>query len=287
MSYILKVENERGSILNLSEDETKYQITNISGLNPVNANINTSDIAGVDGAAFNSSKLQSRNIVITIKINGDVERNRLLLYQFFSVKQKCKLYYKNNSRNVFINGHTETFEVEHFSQSQKAQISIICPQPYLKDMEIIIDDISKIIPKFEFSFSINIDEAIEISTIEKDLSKKITNNSECETGLIIKAVFSGKVSKLEIKNIETGEYFIFNYDFVEDDILKVDCNKGSKSAILTRNGKEINLMPHRQRGSKFFQLKIGDNYFSYLADEGVNDHLVDIKFSHYNVYTGV
>ena len=141
--------------------------------------------------------------------------------------------------------------------------------------------------KFKFPFSINIDEPIFFSQIETDKITNILNNSESETGLIINADFSGVVKKFEIRNTSTGEQLILDYSFNENDILKIDCNKGSKSIIVIRNGIEINLIPYLRKGSKFFQLSIGDNKFSYLADDGSTDQLVNVRFKHYNVYRGV
>ena len=56
--FSLKVENAKGAILELTNDETNFQVTNVEGLNPPNAPINTSDFANGDGSAFNSSKIR-------------------------------------------------------------------------------------------------------------------------------------------------------------------------------------------------------------------------------------
>lgn len=285
--FILKIENEIGDIFKLTQNENNFQITNIEGLNPPNAQIKHINVAGRDGALFNSSKLETRNIVITVKINGDVEKNRLLLYNYFRTKEWCKIFYKNGSRDVFIEGYVEILEVELFTNAQMAQISIICPDPYFKDLETIVDDISKVISKFSFPFSINIGNPIVISSLEPQKVTNVKNTGESETGLIIDTAFKGNVDKFEIRNIETGERFILNYSFIDDDNLSINCNKGSKAVTLLRNGIEYNLLPYISKGSTFFQLRTGDNDFSYLADDGVNDHLINISFKHYNIYRGV
>ena len=48
--FTLKVENAKGSTLELTDNEENYQVTDISGLNPPNANINTLEIK--NGAKF-------------------------------------------------------------------------------------------------------------------------------------------------------------------------------------------------------------------------------------------
>ena len=61
-------------ILEERNNEENYQVTDISGLNPPNANINTSNYANGDGSSFNSSKIPNREVVITVYINGDIQK---------------------------------------------------------------------------------------------------------------------------------------------------------------------------------------------------------------------
>ncbi len=285
--FTLKVENTRGAVIELTNNEENYQVTDISGLNPPNANINTSNYANGDGSSFSSSRIPNREVVITVYINGDIQKNRLTLYKFFRSKEWCKIYYKDEYRDVFVEGYVQTLDVTPFVQKQVAQISILCPNPYFKDMETIVQSISKIVKKFTFSFSINENEPIPFSELELEKVTNIINDSESETGLIINAKFMGTVDKLEIRNLDNGESFVINYRFAKNDKLVINCNRGNKSVVLTREAVEYNLIPYVQSGSVFFQLGIGDNNFSFLADEGINDMLVDINFRYYKVYLGV
>ena len=296
-----KIENVKNNILTLTQNESDYQVLSITGLNPPNAQINTSTIAGLDGAKFNSSKLQSRNIVIMIKINGDIEANRINLYKYFATKEWCKFYYENEHRNVYIDCYVENFECNLFTNNEIAQISLICPQPYFKDMQTIIDDISKALAAFEFPFGFgskgatnpsvtkdtSTDSAIEFSTIDTSKITNIYNDSESMTGVIIKIDVMGTISKLLIKNTQTGELMTLSYKFLENDRILINTNKGQKSIVLVRNGVTTNLFTALVKGSTFFQLTIGDNFFSYTADNGSNDDLVHIIFEHYNIYRGV
>lgn len=283
--FTLKIENKKNEILELTQNESDFQIVSVTGLNPANAQINRSTIAGLDGSKFNSSKLEDRNIVITLKLNGDVEANRIRLYRYFSTKQWCKVYYKNSSRDVYIEGYVETCECDLFSASEIMQISIICPNPYFKALEEIVDDISKIIAMFEFPFSI--EDPIPFSEVDLSKVTNVQNNSEIETGVIVEVEFLKNINKLLIRNIDTGQTMTFNYAFKEGDFLSIDTNKGSKSLKLIRNAQEINIFSALSKTSEFIQLTVGDNYFSYLADDGENDDGVSITFRHYTLYGGV
>lgn len=285
--YILKVENTTNNVLTLTQRESDFQVLKVDGLNPPKAQINRSTVAGLDGSKFNSSKLNERNIVITIKLNGDVEKNRLYLYSFFNTKRWSKIYYKNESLDVYIEGYVENVEISPFSNNETMQISIICPSPYFKDLETIIDDISKIVPLFEFPFSINEEEPIPISELQLNRISKITNSTDIECGVIIHSVFGRDVKKFEIRNTVTGENIILNYNFTKEDILIINCNKGYKSITLIRNNIKQNLVPFLDITSKFLQIQPGNNYFSYLADDGLKDEFVTVKFNRDNMHGGV
>lgn len=285
--FTCKIENTKNNILTLTQNEEDYQIISITGLTPPSAQINISKIAGLDGSRFNSSTLNERNIVITLKLNGDVERNRINLYSFFRNKEWCKFYYKNGTRDVYIEGYVESFDGDLFTNKEIMQISILCPNPYFKNAAEIVDDISKELAQFEFPFAINTNDPIPFSTIDTTRITNVNNESESETGVIIEIDVLNSVNKIQINNVSTGERFTLNYNFLENDKIIIDTNKGNKSVTLIRNATNINLFTSIVRGSTFFQLNIGDNFFSYLIDSGDNDDAVHIVFKHYHLYGGV
>lgn len=284
--YTAKIENLRGEILQLNGSENNFQVLSITGLNPPQAQINTTTVVGLDGAKFNSAKLETREIVIRLKINGEVELNRQTLYRFFPTKMWCKFYFKCENRDVFIEGYVESAEVNLFSPAEIMQIAILCPQPYFKSLEAVIDSISKVTPVFYFPFSINIDEPEIISSLDVDQITDIINDSDTDTGLIITISVFAAPTKIMIQNTETGEAITLNYQFAAGDLVTINTNKGQKSVTLLRDGVASNLFAALEKGSVFFQLVPGDNYFSYMLT-GAQDSDVDIIFRHYTVYRGV
>ena len=198
--YEAKIQNVDGGVLLLTGDEPVYQVISITGLNPPKAQINTTSIVGLDGVLFNSSKLETRNIVLTVKINGNVETNRLNLYNFFRTKEWCKFYYSNDSVDVFIEAYVESVECDLFSNSEIAQISIICPYPYFKSLTEIVTDISSTLGLFVFPFSINLGESVAFSSYDYIRSANVYNGSESETGVIIIITLSGPINSIEIRN---------------------------------------------------------------------------------------
>lgn len=286
--FTAKIENSNGEVLTLTGKEPIYQITNITGLNPPQAQINLSTIVGLDGAKFNSSKLNTRNLVLTVKINGNVEQNRLQLYKYFPTKEHCTFYYTNNSLDVYIEGYVENVECDYFTNSETAQISIICPQPYFKSIDEIIVDSSNVFAQFEFPFSIDIGDPVIISTIEDEDSIVVNNASESSTGAIITINILEAINSIELKNTVTGEDMVLDYSFAENDTIVINTNKGSKSITLIRGGVSSNLFSALQQGSDFIQLLQGVNRIDYICDDGDTDNsAVKITFTFALIYRGV
>ena len=286
--FTAKIENSSGNVLTLTGNEPVYQIINITGLNPPAAQINTTTIVGLDGAVFNSSKLQTRNLVLTIKINGDIETNRLLLYSYFRTKENCTFYYSNNSLDVSIKGYVENVECDLFTNNEIAQISILCPYPYFRSLSEIITDSSNVLASFYFPFSINIGEPVIISTLNDTGGISVFNNSESETGVFVQINFLDAASSIEIINTTTGEDFEINYSFLANDTVIINTNKGQKSIKLIRNGVVSSIFSAIQSGSVFFRLVPGINTFEYLVDNSAaNNDDVTITFKYYNIYRGV
>ena len=285
--YTAKIENSNGDVLTLTGKEAIYQIVDIVGLNPPAAQINTTTIVGLDGAVFNSSKLNTRNIVLTIKINGDVETNRLALYSYFRTKDKCTFYYTNGTLDVLIEGYVESVECNLFSNAETAQISILCPYPYFKSLSEAVQNSSNSLPEFVFPFSINIGEPVIISSYVDAGTLNVFNSSESETGAMIEIDAKSAFSSIEIKNIATGDDFELDYSFLAGDKILINTNKGQKSVTLIRNGVLTNIFSALQQGSVFLQLFPGNNTFSYLVDNAANSGDVLITFRYYNIYRGV
>ena len=283
--YSLTVENKAGNTLTLTQNENTYQIQQIEGLAPPQATVNLTNVVGMDGAKFNSAKLEPREIVLYIKINGNAERNRINLYQYFSTKSFVKLYYTNGERNVYIEGIVQSFDCDFFAKGEIAQISILCPYPYFKDIVEIVSDISNVQGLFTFPFSI--ETPIPFSEYSDGGESTLFNESQSDIGMVIRATFNGNVNSLEIRNVLTGEDFEVDYSFIADDVLIADTNSGNKSVKLIRAGNTTNLFPYVKSGSVFLQLHTGNNTFAFAADAGASDDNVTITLSHRAEYHGV
>lgn len=151
--YTLIAQNKYGEQLELTHNEA-YVIESIEGIDPPDAVINTTRNANADGSVFNSSYVDNRQIIITLAINGPAEANRINLYKYFKAKYPVRLYYKNSTRNVYIDGYVKSMQIELFNKKQIAQITILCPEPFFNGTNNEIVDFSSVEALFEFPFSV-------------------------------------------------------------------------------------------------------------------------------------
>lgn len=281
--YGLKVENDRGNTLELTGNPN-YTVFKIEGLNPPQATINSSANTTTDGSSINSVRLESRNIVIYMTVNGDVEANRINLYKYFPVKKKVKIFFNNESRNVYIEGTVELIECDQFTSRQVAQISLICPQPYFKAVNELTSIFSDVSPLFSFPFSVA-ETGVEISAITTNQRKSIVNAGDIETGAIIKLFAIGTVVKPILYDVLKRTHLKLNFTMLPSDTIVINTNVGEKSIELIRDGVTYNALGYMQPDSTWFVLEAGDNVFTYDADSG-NSNL-QITFTTSILYSGV
>jgi len=259
--YTLKVENERGEMLTLSNNKN-YTIVNVEGLNPPLANITSSKITNFDGGKFNSTSLEMRNIIITLTPEYPVETNRLAIYQMFRPKHDVTIYFKNGTRDVFINGRVETCVGNPFSEKQEIQISILCANPYFIDVNQLTLDFSSTIKNFKFPVAF-IEGGIPFSSVNRVSERCVTNLGDSECGVNIECEFIGDVVELKIYDASDLDYMLLNYEFHAGDVLHINTNKGNKSITLERDGETLNIINAFDKTSKWLQLGIGENRFTF------------------------
>lgn len=282
--YELKIENSRGEILDLSYSNEAYTVYKITGLTPPNTIVSSVSNGTMDGARINSVRVNSRNLVLYLSINEDVENNRIALYKYFPPKKTITLYFKNGVRNVSIEGVVELIECDLFSNRQVVQISIICPMPYFKDVEYLVTEFGDINNLFTFPFSIE-SSGMELSAMVTNQRKNIYNAGDVDTGMIITLAAIGTVVNPVLYNVLTGEHMKLNFSMRSGDIITINTNINQKSVSIVRDGVRENLIGYMSPDSSWFVLEAGDNIFTYDAEQG--KERLQIAFTTSLLYGGV
>lgn len=272
-----KVKTSNNSTLDFTNSK-RFCLYEIDGLNPATAIINTTEFATSDGAMFNSARIGTRNIVLYIQILTEIEKNRLLLYSFFKIKSDVTLYFRHDSLNVYITGKVESFELDHFSNSQTAQISILCANPYFNAAETQTIEFSNVLSLFEFPFT-NPPQGLEFSRIEKTKTK-IINAGEMLTGLTIQFYAnSDEIQNPAVYNLTNNTFFGLNFDMMEGDLITITTHFNNKKVTLLRDGVETNILYAVQEGSTWLQLEPGENEISYSCEKGENNLVVTAVYT--------
>lgn len=282
--FNISIENEWNRSLELTHNERKWKVTKVTGLNPPAAVISTSTVAGMDGSRFNSSRLDDRNIVITMVFEGDVETNRTIINNMVLPKRYIKVLYKTKTKNVYIEGYVESLEYDVFDAKVAAQISIICPDPYWKDREYNVVSISQVIDLFEFPISLPVG-GTAISEIMDAPTVEVLNGGNIESGALIEIETKGYVLNPKVMDLSTGQNVEMAMELSGGDRLVISTSRGNKHIMLDRDCVTTNVINKKTAESEWITLTPGANRFTYSAEAGARDMVV--RISHRNLYGGI
>lgn len=284
MLFSLKLENSSGNIVNL-HDEINYSVVEITGLNPPPASLFLGKSPNRKGAKKNGSTLDERNLVIRIRVHGDVEYNRNALYSWIDTESELKIYYQNGAKNVYCEGTVTDCDFSLFTESQIISVAITCPDSYLKELTAIITEISALLKQFTIPFAID-EGGVPFSTIRENNTTNIFN-SGAETGVKITIRCNGEVENLSIFDAnDTTRIFTIKTKLLKDWIVIIDTESSPKTIKLYKpDGTVENLMKNLAASPTWFTLKKGNNLFGYLADSGIAN--AEITIAYENKHLGV
>lgn len=319
MIKAVTVVNHVGAVMEMSMTdpyETGLAITNIEGLGPGEANIITTEYATNDGAVFNSSRLNTRNIVISFALLDcpTMEDTRLRLYQYFPVKKPIWLVFETEKRTVKIQGYVESNVPDIFQKRETAQVSVICPNPYFQAEEDQLTDFSGMMSEFEFDHHSSPDvyavpytgsftepgtgvDLMSLANLYLSQEINIFYEGEAETGIDINIKFNGPAGEIKIYNTVTLESMTISSDKINafltqagleeihaGDKLLITTSKGEKKARFIRGLNQYNVINSLGKDTDWFQLQNGDNNFAYTAGTVAN---LAMTFSNKVLYEGI
>lgn len=283
--FELILENAAGDQLTFGQN-SPFTISDIEGLNPPSAIINTSNAALIDGAMFNSSKLNMRTINIAFAIEYQAAKNRIEVFKVLKSKQYVKMYYTGQYRKVWIEGYIQSIPVSYFDMKQIVTASILCPSPYFKSVQEMINDIKNVISAFHFPFSSTASPQLLFGYFGDTSGVTIDNDGDVECGMIIELYAYKPVSDPKIFNYFTQDFIGLDYDMQAGDLITIDTKQGQKTATLLRNGVTTNIFNYVIQNSTWLQLEANGSTFVYEVETGDTADL-SVTFKHNDLYEGV
>lgn len=283
--FDLILENAAGDQLTFGMD-SPFTISEISGLNPPSATINTADVALMDGAKYNSAKANMRTLMIAFAIEYEAAKNRLEVFKVLKSKQYVKMIYSGDYRQVYTEGYIQSIDITYFDMKQIVTCTILCPEPYFKAAQMMVDELRNIVSGFHFPFSSTAEPQLVFGYFATDVGITVENAGDVECGMIIELYASDTITNPKIYDYITQEFIGLNVTMQAADLITIDTNAGHKTATLLRNGVETNIFNSVIKDSSWLQLAPNGSTFVYEVGSG-NASSLTVTFKHTDLFEGV
>lgn len=301
MITTIKVTNHLNESLTLDlsrPEQSGFIVLSLDGLGPPKAELSLTERATADGAAYNSGRVVSRDMVLRLRHypGFDSEELRQQTYKYFPLNKKIRIDLFTTRRDVYSYGYTESNEPDVFSSEAGTAITVRFPNAYLLDQSPALTSFSSVTPNFEFPWSneSTASPLLEMGSISGDTSKSVVYTGDVSVGMLLQIHATGAASGVVITDEETLETLaidstrlaaITGSDIVNGDDIWVSTVKGNKYAELVRGSTTYNVLSALGTSPTWFQLDKGDNVYAYSATSGVTN----LQFTIYNeiAYEGV
>lgn len=283
-----------------SGEKREFGITKITGLESSDLEVNFADNALVDGSTQDGKRIKKRPIHIEADLrddrNNDTNRQRIIKFLNPKYTGKLTVDYSGTQRNI-------EYELEGWNfvgdgnvyDRLSVVIDLICPNPYMKNVDNFGQNMADIIPQTAFPWCV-VKQKVSVPSPHKGLalSGQITgyrkfkkevhlpNDGDVPTSVRIQFVAArGPVKNPKITLTGSGQYMQVILDMKQGDVLIMDTD--DRHQVIELNG--VNVYQKINRRSEPFKLEVGSNYLSYDADENYTN--LDVRLFYTPLYLGV
>lgn len=304
MIYTIVATNDKGDSVELDLANPwagGIAVVGASGLGPADGTINQVNFATSDGALFNSSRIKSRDIELNLKFLGsDIEEVRHRLLRYFRVKHPITLDFITDYRHTYITGHVEKNEIDIFSNSEGADLTIVCPNPFFKLRDPVKGKNSvrftTSTPSFEFEFQDPNSDSPTLIFGEMTSTGEtvVVYEGDADASTIVDIQFLGPASGVKLYNtttqtrinIDTNEISrLLGSTIRAGDRLSISSGVGDKYVKAYRDGNVYNALSALDKDSDWIFLTPGDNLITVRADTGIDNVSAVISFE--NLYESI
>jgi hypothetical protein len=282
---IIRYTNSEGLSVDISRDRP-FILENLEGFGPVQNEIKSSQMYGLDGAAFVDDKLVVRDMAIEGTIvaesNEQLMEYRQTLAQIFNPKINGTLYFEEHGNKYMIDvevEHGPNFDLKTYNIAQKFQLLLKALDPYWRDTSVYdsLIPLSRVENKFKFPLILT-DDFVFASLVSGEIIE-VDNSGSVEVGGIFRMKLNGEVTNPRIYNVLTQEYFGFQGTYPAGTEFEINTIRGSKKVTKNIDGVSTNSMSERMPESTFLQIKKGANYFQIQVDDEVNLVIGTLNFT--------
>lgn len=214
-------------------------IRKVTGLNPPDLDLFIGDYAR-DGGTYQGRRVGNRNVVLTMDLNPNpalgetISGLRNLLYKTFvdplvDADYIQLVMHDDDGSERYLVGYTEKFETEIFDVETMAQVSVICPDPYIRD---------------------NTETVLTHPTGWATVP--FVYKGTAETGFEVQIQINAATNTLTLSN--NGRTMVISHPFVQNDIVTIITRRGERDIILTRSSVNTPLIAKLSLASKWLEL---------------------------------
>lgn len=282
--------NEDGVQVEFTYDFEPFFLVSMDGVYMVSNNVVTSENTMVDGSTYQGSTTKQRNIVITAQMESDYQANRDLLYKCFKPKSTGLFTYMENEEVRVIDYKVEELEIEETGIVRNITISLLCPDPFFRDLEDISVSMASWTGLFEWEHEF-VEEKEPFAERTAEVLKEIENDSAADNiGITVTLEAEGPVINPAVYHAESGEFVKVGtedrpFSVNAGDAVIITTETNNKAVHLVHDGVKIEVNEYLDEDSDFIQLQHGTNTIRYAADAG-EDYL-NVTISYRFRYLGV
>lgn len=252
--------------LPLFDVASPYIVTDISGLDPVKAEISSTPFATRDGSQFQSSRRAPRDIVLKVGLeNGygaaSVRDLRHKLYSVCMPQTRVSIrFYDDNVHYATIDGLVETCDASIFSRDPEMTVSIMCFDPDLRapnDTVVLGSAIPSTMSSTGYFQYVDYQ-----GSVPTGIRMQMTTDTPLRAvALSLRPSLTGSVRHLSFKAPSPSFPSLAAGSLV--DVLTVP---GTKHAASVLSKSSRSMLPMLTRDSTWIALRPGPNYFLVTHD---------------------
>jgi hypothetical protein len=249
------IRTPQGALLTLVLEDINDGITveNIDGLDPVEATIISSNLAGLPGTQFHSASRGDREIKFTLGMEDDgvftVEQMRKRLYKYMMPGRPVRMTFRTvEGLAVDISGHVKSFPSPLFVPEPVADITVLCNESDFVDMTPVV---------------------VPGTTVSSTSTFDIVYDGDVEAGIVFDLNVNRSIGEFTIYS-QSADGQLQQMDFaaplVDGQLLRITTVPGEESAMVsTGGGSPVSILYGVAPEANWIVLQPGVNTFRVYA----------------------
>ena len=194
------------------------------------------------------------------------------------------------SETRVIDYKVEGIDIDEAGVVRNFSISLLCPDPFFRDLEDISVSMASWTGLFEWPHEF-LEEKEPFAERTAEVLKEIENDSAADNiGITVTLEAEGPVINPAVYHAESGEFIkigneVRSFSINAGDVVIITTETNNKAVYLVRDGVKQEINEYLDEDSDFIQLQHGTNTIRYTADAG-EDYL-NVTVSYRFRYLGV